>query len=43
MTKGRTMSSTTSQTLATNVGAVAAPTQFVETGGRRLAYRSIGF
>jgi len=42
MTKGRTMSSTTSQTLATNVGAVAAPTQFVETGGRRLAYRSIG-
>src|SRR2546423_2363784 len=36
------MSTTTSQTLASDVGAASAPTQLVETGGRRLAYRSIG-
>ena len=36
------MSTTASQTPASEVGAVAAPTQFVETSGRRLAYRSIG-
>src|SRR3954463_2773360 len=36
------MSATTSQTLTSDVGAVAAPTQFVETGGRRLAYPSLG-
>jgi hypothetical protein len=40
--KGSTMSSPTSQILTSDVDAVAAPTQFVETGGRRLAYRSIG-
>ncbi len=36
------MASTTTQTLNASIGAVAAPTRFVETGGRRLAYRSIG-
>src|SRR3954463_15459047 len=36
------MSATTSQTSTNEGGAVGAPTKFVETGGRRLAYRSIG-
>src|SRR3954447_10944309 len=36
------MSNTTAQIPTSDVDAVAAPTQFVETGGRRLAYRSIG-
>jgi pimeloyl-ACP methyl ester carboxylesterase len=42
MSKGSTMASTSTQTLNASIGAVAAPTRFVETGGRRLAYRSIG-
>src|SRR4051794_14560795 len=36
------MASTVSRPPNAAVGTVAAPTQFVETGGRRLAYRSIG-
>jgi pimeloyl-ACP methyl ester carboxylesterase len=36
------MSNTTAQRPTSDVDAVAAPTQFVETGSRRLAYRSIG-
>src|SRR4051794_8070629 len=36
------MSNTTAQIPTSDLDAVAAPTQFVETGGRRLAYRSIG-